>query len=519
MVEATATNPACRVGTCAELPALVSNNAQDNQDVLVGDLECTPSAEQAADDYLGGATRVAMPVQATFVPKWGTGNVDATSLGLPLQTVASDTVQAPGLQPTPGPGGGPGMEFYVAQGLPPLVYERTLTPLSPFDQAYPPDVQIEDAVWTGFDSTNGTSPNGSTTLPTFDLDRADGGSIEGWTAYLRDVVTLRPLSQVAQLHGAEQTVKLLTSHHAADALTGAQLVLVPAPAMAFPTWIFTPVNGLLVAAGTFPKLPSPVTVTLSVVDPESRATPADLVFEAVDMCRYASGGSSPENDALSADHDFAFVQRVTAADGTALVKLPLGAYRVTAIPRSGSAALTVVNPFKLADPNCNPIPQSQLSKIQLLPTSVVEGTAVVADARPLAAASVEFVPTKCADGEVDTSCLPRGGRTVTTDGGTFSLPLDPGGYLLRVRPAEGSGLPWVVQPLDVTPTATTTAPVTTVPAPIYAGLQLFDHRGEPVAGALVQVFQNATSGSPYPIGEALTDSTGHFDMYLDAAAQ
>ena len=117
------------------------------------------------------------------------------------------------------------------------------------------------------------------------------------------------------------------------------------------------------------------------------------------MCRYASDGSAPVHDVLSADHDFAFVQRVTAANGTALVTLPLGAYRVTAIPLSGSAALTVVNPFKLADPNCNPIPQSQLSGIQLLPTSVVEGTAVVADKRPLAAATVEFVPTKCADGD------------------------------------------------------------------------------------------------------------------------
>ena len=215
IVEATMTNPSCRQFTCAELPALVWNNFQDNQDVFVGDLECTPSAEQLADYYLGGAKRVAVPVQATFVPKWGTGNVDATSLGLPLQTVTSDTVQAPGLQPTPGPGGGPGMEFYVAQGLPPLVYERTLTPLAPFDQAYPPDVAIvdltstpqpsENAAWTGFDSTNGTSPNGTAALPTFDLNRADGGSIEGWTAYLRDVVTLRPLSQVAQLHGTAQT--------------------------------------------------------------------------------------------------------------------------------------------------------------------------------------------------------------------------------------------------------------------------------------------------------------------------
>jgi hypothetical protein len=534
LTAATTTNPDCRPFVCAQLPQLVTNDEPGLN--LVGDLECTPSAEVAADYFLGDATRVAMPVQATFIPKWSTGNVDATSLGLPLPPLISDTIKNPGLEPTPGPGGGSGMEFFVAGGLPPLVYERVLTPLAPFDQAYPPDVAIvdltgaplpsEDPVWTGFDSTIGTSPNGTATLPTFEFNRADGGSIEGWTAYLRDVVTLRPFSQIAQLHGTNQTAKLITSHHPAavgslppDALTGAQLVLVPAPGTSLPTWIYTPVNGSLADNGTFPKLPAPVSVQVSVVDVDARPTPADLIFEAIDICRYPSGSSIPVHDVLSADHDFAFVQRATAAAGSAPVTLPLGAYRVTAIPRSGRAALTIVNPFKLADPSCNPIPQSQLSKVQLLATSLVEGTAVVADRRPLSAATVEFVPIKCADGEVDTSCLPREGRTVTTTAGAFSMPLDPGGYLLRVRPAEGSGLPWVVQPLNVTPTPTTTAPVTTVPAPIYAGLQLFDFKGNPAAGALVQVFQNPASGSPYQIGEALTDSTGHFDMYLDAAAQ
>jgi hypothetical protein len=243
---------------------------------------------------------------------------------------------------------------------------------------------------------------------------------------------------------------------------------------------------------------------------------ADLIFEAVDVCRYALNGTVPHHDLLSANRDFFFVQRAYADGGTARVQLPLGGYRVTAIPRNGAAALTVLNPFSLADPHCNP----QAPKpIQLQPLSVVTGTAVVADKRPLAAATVEFVPTKCADGEVDPSCMPRGAQTTTTTDGAFSMPLDPGGYLLRVRPAEGSGLPWVVQPLSVTPTATTTAPLTTVPAPVPAGLQLFDFYGNPAAEAVVQIFENPASGAPYEIGEAITDVTGHFDMYLNPAAQ
>jgi hypothetical protein len=472
-------------------------------------------------------------VQATFIPLWSAGNgsyVDATALGLPLQSLVSDTIPNPGLQPTPGPGGGPGMEFYLAEGLPPLVYQRILQPLAPFDRAYPPDVELvdltastqpsEEPVWIGFDATRGTNPDGNLQQPTFDLKRADGGSIDGWAAYLRDAVTLRPLSQIAQLSGTDESVTLLTNHHPAsgDALTGSQLVLAPPPRSPVPTWLFTPVN-LTLYSGTFPRLPPPVSVQISVVDHASRPTPADLVFEAVDVCRYALNDPTPVDDLLSANHDFSYVTRASAETGTVTVQLPLGGYRVTAIPRNGDAALTVVTPLALANNDCSPKAAPLILKVPLLSPSEVTGVAVVADGRPLANATVEFVPTKCADGEVDVACLPRGAQTIIGAGGSFSAPLDPGGYLLRVRPAEASGLPWVVQPLDVTPTATTIAPVTTVPAPIYAGLQLFDALGNPAAQALVQVFENPASGTPYEIGQAITDATGHFDMYLDPAAQ
>ena len=318
---------------------------------------------------------------------------------------------------------------------------------------------------------------------------------------------------------------LLTNHHPpstggfADALTGAQLVLEPPAGSPLPTWLYTPVNVTLFDSGTFPKLPPPVNVQITVVDHSSRPTAADLVFEAVDVCRYALNDPTPVDDVLSADHDFSYVKRASADSGTVTVQLPLGGYRVTAIPRNGDTALTVVTPFALANSDCSPKAAGQIPKVQLLAPSVVTGTAVVADGRPLTNATVEFVPTKCADGEVDADCLPRGAQTIAGRSGSFSAPLDPGGYLLRVRPAEGSGLPWVVQPLNVAPTPTTIAPVTTVPAPIYAGLQLFDALGNPAAQALVQVFENPASGAPYEIGQAITDATGHFDMYLDPAAQ
>jgi hypothetical protein len=526
-----ASSAGCHQGSCAQLPALVSDVTENFQSALVGDLRCSASAAVDADFYLGG-TEVSMPVQATFVPKWGSAPYsDAVSLGLPLQDIVSVTEPNEGAERTPGPGGGPDLEFYVAGGLPPLVYERILMPFAPFTGAYPPDVQTvdltasplpsENPVWTGFDSTTGTSPGGARTLPTFTFQRADGGSLDGWTAYLRDATTLRRLSQLASLGGTSQMVKLITNHlHPApgvlaDALTGAQLAMAPAADSPMPTWIFTPVNGSLADAGTYPKLPPAVTVDVAVVS-GNVPTAADLVFEAVDLCRYAAGSPSPQHDILSANHDFAYSVRTSAAEGHVSIQLPLGGYRVTAIPRDSENAVTVSTQFSLADGSCN---YKAPGNILLSPLSTVTGTALVQDARPLAAATVEFVPTKCADGEVDLGCMPRGAQTTTSTSGSYTASLDPGGYLMRVRPAHGSGFSWVVQPLSVTASKQNLAPLTTVPAPVYAGLQLFDAQGDPAVGALVRVYEMPSSGTPYEIGEAITDANGHFDMYLDPNAQ
>jgi hypothetical protein len=526
----------CTGGDCGQLPALVASTDQNSQKALAGELLCSAQAAQLANFNLGG-TEVAMPVRATFVPKWGTSPavaVDAASLGLPILPTVANTIPNPGLQPVPGPGLGTGMEFYVAGGLPPLIYERTLAPLPPFDAVFPPDVSMvdltaapppsENPLWSGFDVTLGTSVGGSSSFPTIAFLRADGGPLDGWTAYLRDIVTLRPFSQVANLGGTQQTVVLLTHHYPQqlasmsepDALTGAQLVMVPPSNSLLPTWIYNAVNDEAAGWGTYPKLPPPVSVRISVVNQKQEAEPADLVFEAIDICRYAADSPTPEHDLLSANHDFAFVMRASAPTGSVEVELPLGGYRVTAVPRGPGQALTVVNPFALADANCNLVTPKA---IQLASQSIVTGSAIVADMRPLADATVELVPTACADSEVDPDCMPRGTQTITTTSGTYSVPLDPGEYLLRVRPALGSALPWVVQPLNVSSAVATSAPLTTVPAPYYAGLQLFDFLGNPAADAIVRVFQNPATGVPYEIGEAITDATGHFDMYLDRAAQ
>lgn len=508
----------CGQGICAALPP-----ADDE----TGNLVVVPAAARLANWNLGDAN-VSLPVKATFrvVSTAGALRQDAMALGLPTMPVTADTIVNPNPGGLAGPGGGPDMLYRVVGQLPaldsflPYMYERTLTPLPPFDQAFPPDVDLEPAgssltqvTWKGFDTTIGTGNGVGRDNPKFTFKRADGGPLDGWTAYLRDQGTLRPFSQVAQLVGQSQLVTLLTNHHPAgaqaDALTGAQLVLSPPAGTAVPAWIFTPIAGTLGSAGTAPRLPPPVQVTPQILTVSGGPASADLAFDAVDVCRYSATGTTPEHDVLSATHDFSF--HVTASTGQP-VDLPLGNYRLTIVPRDTTSPLTVVTPFTLADSNCNP---TSPTRVTLGKLSEVNGVAQLVDGTPLADAIVDAIPKACADAETDAACLPRPATTVTSPAGAYHLSLDPGVYWLRIRPVDGSAWPWTVQTFS---TAAPPAP-RTVPAPLYAGLRLYDDNGDPLVDALVRVYANPASDVPYEIGRAIVASDGHFDMFLDPTAQ
>jgi hypothetical protein len=141
---------------------------------------------------------------------------------------------------------------------------------------------------------------------------------------------------------------------------------------------------------------------------------------------------------------------------------------------------------------------------------------------------VEALPALCADSSTTPECLPRAAQTTAAVDGSFGFTLDPGAYVLRVRPLDGTRLPWWASPtLIVGPVAVTYGTVS-VPAPQYAGLTLHDAKDNPIVNALVRAFQlpapGSTGGSPaftqwVEIGEAITDSTGHYDMYLAPPAQ
>ncbi|MGA7122512.1 MAG: hypothetical protein WBY94_20595 [Polyangiaceae bacterium] len=524
-------------------------------------------------------TDTSLPVHVTYRPLWPPGSpsptpdpdaaaplTDAVNVGLALYPIEADAVPASGF--LSGPFGSPDVGFttFVQASVD---YERTLTPDPPWDQTFPPDVsrvafvagtvtegQLEDEYAP--DLTRKTEDL-TATIPTFDLSRADGKSLDGWTAYLRDATTKRPISPIKPLSGASTPdggLVLPTSHHPhpPDALSNAELVMAPGAGQSLPTAAF-PAVAVLPRAETYPFVPNPVTVQGSIEGADGKPVPADVVFEATGIYALAPAAAAAEVDAgpptdggppagIDAGlryplqtQGFEYAAHASAQpDGGASVYsivLPRGEYRTSVrpldVPSSGadsgprSHAVAVVEPFDTGQSDEDPI---QGPSIALPVAPIVTGTAVIADGRPLCGASVEALPVHCArsmNGEAgsplpDTpSCMPRYavGQTASSDG-SFALALDPGEYLVRVEPVDGTSLPWVTQAVSVPASAPI---VVRIPAPVRRGLQLFGQDGVAITNALVRMFTMPPSGPAIELGRAVTDASGRFEMYIDPAAE
>jgi hypothetical protein len=322
-------------------------------------------------------------------------------------------------------------------------------------------------------------------------------------------------------------VQLLTSRHRkpGDALGNAALVMQPPSGSSLPTAVLQAVAGGLGAAEVYPQSPAPVRVSGAVKFNTSAGAPvaADVVFESVSLCRdYVSGGTTT---VVLDPTTLAFTTTVTAANGSFSAVLPMGVYRVTVRPYDTTAQVTVIPNLAtttvLSNQQCGA--PTQPAPLVVVSQRTVRGTAMVVDGRALADATIEAIPTACSDSRSSPTCLPRAGGTTTANDGSFIMSLDQGGYLLRVRPAEGSAFPWVVTPLTVGP-SDMSADVPLVQAPTDAGFVLQDPVAcNPIVEAVVRMYETpaaaAGPGSSYEVGEALTDSTGEYSMYLAPPAQ
>jgi len=540
-------NAGCVQPTCARLPPA---------DVVSGSYLIDPSVAMMVGWNLGNVSSgrpTALPLHATYVPLWGDAGAVATDQGLPLPPVIADSISNSQFGAYPGPGGGPGIAFstYLAPGT----YMRTLAPDPPFDQAYPPEIrQVKVATSSSADYSGlarqlfesdqvlefeATAEEGAMKMqPTFDVVRP--GGLDGWTAYLRDQTSGQVISSVRTLSGTKTTGVLLAENRVPpppDALFNAELVLAPPSGAPVPSAVFVPLGGMLEPQVTYPPLPPPMVVQGSVATHEGIAVEADLVFEAT--------GIVDGQNKLDTNGSYEFVGHTTATRDTTSsralysIALPLGAYRISIRPKDATGAVTIVDQhaapfyqaFNVGVPGTTPN-----FDLVVDPPRMVNMRAVVADSRPLGGATIEAIPTSCYAG-TQPWCLPRWVQTVSANDGSINhLLLDPGDYLIRARPFEGSRLPWATAFLEV-PAVTFSGIIEVdcgtivVPAPVSAGLQLVDWNMNPVVRAVVQVFTApGQSVTPSPtctntmtamttqaaveVGNAVTDSNGVFEMYL-----
>jgi hypothetical protein len=401
---------------------------------------------------------------------------------------------------------------------------------------------FDSDIVTGFDATTEESGLGAT-LPTFEISRADG--LEGWSAYLRDATTLQTISNVKPLAGTlAQGVFLASRRPPAssgmeqqDALTNAELVIAPPAGVPIPTGVFKAQGSEFASLYTYPPLAQPVTLTGNIFSAAGTPVAAELVFEALAITD--PNGLNPSN--------FEFVGYASARPATPggasaySVVLPPGQYRVDVRPVATTSAVTITDMLVAAAPSLSQV------DFPVEAMSAVTGTAKIADERLLSGATVEALPTQCfvpppaADAGTaglvtapasSPSCLPRPSQVTTAADGSFALPLDPGSYLLRVRPADGTRLPWVTQAVTVPPVSDAGAPAAAsvmfkVPAPVYAGLRLQDPMGNAIVNAIVRAFPIPTQAAPPPsapapaieLGEAITDVNGQFDLYIVSTPQ
>jgi hypothetical protein len=547
--------PTCAAPTCCELP-----NCSPPSCALPEALPemsayfITPSAwgntPNVVNWNLGNKGEVTtLPAQATFRFRFGasvTMSRDALDLGLPVQPVLATNAPMPPLLPH-GPNGSMGVQFETY--LQPGCYERTLQPFEPFSRAFPPEIKPwppdtpSDGTYSDFERTEATG-EGFPDLPRFDIARREG--LEGWTAYLRDVQTKRVSSNVVPLTGSlAPNVTLPTKHlwkvsdgqvvpdTSLDALTGLELVLQPPPGQPLPTEFFVPnvamssipgvppslqLSSSLTFPLTYPSLPTPVTVSGRIRTPAGAPVPATIYLTAMDILD-RSGQKFPPNFEFSTHVTTVRDAQTGASTYSAL--LPQGDYQIVVRPTDGDSA--VKSAVRPVGGQGNDMTGEDFDVTPLVPLS---GKAVVADGRALAEAIVEALPTQCYASEGDAAapadssdaCLPNAAQTVTADDGSFRLLVDPGGYRLRVRPRDGSRLPWKSSSIAVG-TSPRVVSTVVIPAPMSVGMRLTDSASKdihnPLLNAVVRVFTDPPLGkTAIELGRAITDFDGNYEMYI-----
>ncbi|MEO6572890.1 MAG: carboxypeptidase-like regulatory domain-containing protein [Polyangiaceae bacterium] len=517
--------PACHTnkGTdpkCLQLPPLGRG---------IGYYGALPSAQVQVNWFLGSpqpamGSAPSIPVHTVFRPLVpGSSTVRAIDGGLDMPSIFADPIaELPIFPLPPGPLGAAPIGF--ATPLPVGLYERTIQPDPPFDTAFPPLISTKQISSDQFDSVVlGAEypfdiPSASCSASQcFTVTPPTGKILDGWSVFLRDSTTKRPISTVTRLANGGGDVRLFTVLH--PDLILVDLVVAPPPALAaVPTMVIsTGTVGALAKSQIYPILPGPVVYSARVVSPDGSGVPSRvfLFSDKIDVCEPDCSTAAPGNK-------LAFeTQAVTDANGLFEVEVPPGTYQVATIPDQGTdLAISVVE---------RQVGQGEArgGSIPVLPRASMKGTAVLTDGRPLAGAEVEARGTtqpQSATGHF--ASLVRVGHATTDANGFFAMPLDPGYYDVTVKPAAGTRFPWIVVPaLLVQPS---TVPIDlrpldfAIPVPSDESKTILDGSPSqtPVRGALVRAYACRGQCDPslktvdVEIGRAYTDQDGHYEMFL-----
>jgi hypothetical protein len=148
----------------------------------------------------------------------------------------------------------------------------------------------------------------------------------------------------------------------------------------------------------------------------------------------------------------------------------------------------------------------------------IQGTATLADGRPLVGATVvahAAASLAANPATADARLWPRPVSTVTDSTGAFAMLADPGTYDLIVRPLDGTGFPWVTTSLGAV-AAQPPPPALSiqVPAPILVDMTLQDQGGNALVGAVVRAYGATPTTTQIQLGTWLTDANGHFSMFV-----
>lgn len=265
-------------------------------------------------------------------------------------------------------------------------------------------------------------------------------------------------------------------------------------------------------------MPAPVVVSGSVtLDGKGRV--GRITFESL---RDSNGGIELTDGSYSSVLSYRTVTD-TDATGAYSVHLPPGKYGVYVVPLAADSAKTAI-PFVVGSKD----PMQQGRALALDRKTHVSGQVVLGDGRFVGDAEITFTPSLTQPMGTNPLGLPRAVVVRTSgDMATFSADVDPGVYDITIAPLAGTRFPWVVQTAKSIPQAVDIKlDAFVVPPPIeqggvVPGLTIRDPYGSAVTGALVDVYaasQVSMAGTPlYLVGRTMTDSNGHFDLYLAGA--